>query len=236
MEESELWAEFARTRSVDVRNAIAERYLPLVSGLVRAMKKSINMDPLDMASVGAIGLINAIERFEPERGFAFGTYAPHKIRSAILDEARSMDWVPRLERSRRKKCAAAAESLASRHGREPTKADIAKAVGLSQAEVLRLTAPLPMFRNPPAAKNDNGDARLWENAISRDPSPHEDEDQRDSFEDLICGLTQQEQVIVTLYYRESMTMKAIGTVIGVCESRVSQTHDKALQKIKDRYS
>src|SRR6478752_1048975 len=188
------------------------------------------------------GRLGAIERFEPERGIKFETFAMTRIRGAIIDELRSLDWVPRSVRSRAREIEACQAKLEHELQRAPTEAELAAKLNMSEEE---LQSSLLEIANSSVyaldelwtVSDSSGDQVSLLDTIS-DPRAEDPQESlasteiKDRLTDAIGGLPEREQLVVALYYYENLTLREIGEVLGVTESRVSQLHTKAVMRLK----
>jgi RNA polymerase sigma factor FliA len=236
----ELWQEYKKTGGEAIRNHFLEHYLPLVKYNAERIHTKLpdEVDVEDLMSAGIFGLMDAIEAFDLDRGVKFETYCAPRIRGAILDELRSMDWVPRLVRSRSSQVDNARKSLEKQLGRTPTEDEIAKQMGVSQEDYEKI-------RKDAGAVGFVSLSRTWfetdSNKDVREIDVIEDRKQvnptvtvqKHDLKDLVTkGLSRAERLIVVLYYYEQMTMKEIGTTLDLSESRVSQMHSSILARLK----
>lgn len=235
-----LWRRYRREASKELRNQLIEHYLPLVKynaeRICAKLPDEVELD--DLMSAGIFGLMDAIDAFDLKRGVKFETYSATRIRGAILDELRNMDWVPRLVRSRAHKLEAVSRELEAELGRTPSQEEIGKRMGMSREEFDRLlrdaTAVTQVSLNRKYFETDSQkDIReidVLEDKTGVDPL-HEVQS-RDLKEFVTRGLTRAERLIVVLYYYEEMTMKEIGATLDLSESRVSQMHSSILSRLK----
>lgn len=191
----------------------------------------------DMNSAAVIGLMDAISKFDPARKVKFETYSAQRIRGAMVDELRAMDWVPRLARSRGTKVYDARAALSATYGRPPTEAEIGMRLRLSEASVARhgrITALASLSHK--VVENDDGREMYAADMLVDESAamPDARDEEADAFKKLIRGLSRDEQFVMTLYYVEGVTMREIGDAIGMSESRVSQIHSLALAQVKSR--
>lgn len=236
----QVWKEYKATGAPELRNELMEAYLPLVKYTAEriAAKLPDEVDVNDLMSAGIFGMIDAIEAFDLERGVKFETYCSPRIRGAILDELRTMDWVPRLVRSRAHKLENATKALEAELGRLPTDDEIAHRLGVSRDEFEKL------MRDATAVSLVSLSRRYYETDSSKDVCEVdmlEDrrgcdpvmEIQRRDLRNLVTrGLTRAERLILILYYYEEMTMKEIGATLDLSESRVSQMHSSILCRLR----
>jgi RNA polymerase sigma factor for flagellar operon FliA len=234
------WREFVRTRAQDLRNRLMEHYLPIVrytaERVYSKLPEEVELD--DLISAGTFGLVDAIKAFDLRRGVKFETYCTQRIRGAILDELRSMDWVPRLVRSRAHKLDAARGLLEMELGRKPTEGELAKKMRLNLAEYRKLQRDARAVGVVSLSRkwfetDSNRDVReidVLEDKRSEDP--FRQFQRKDIREWVTRGLSRAERLIVILYYFEDMTMKEIGETLALSESRVSQMHSAVLERLK----
>jgi len=234
------WREFKRTGNEDIRNRLIEHYLYLVSYTAERIGAKLpdEVDVDDLMSAGVFGLVDAIDAFDLERGVKFETYCAARIRGAILDELRNMDWVPRLVRHRAHKLAEATRALETELGRTPHEDEIARRLNLPKgqfqklvrdASAVTLVAPSRKYTDPDSQR-DVFEIDVVPDEQSTDPVV---EAQKRDIKDLIThGLTRAERLIIVLYYYEQMTMKQIGQTLDLSESRVSQMHSAILARLR----
>jgi len=235
-----LWAEYQLFPTAELRNRLTERYLPIVKYTAEriAAKLPEEVDCDDLMSAGIFGLMDAIDAFDLERRVKFETYCAPRIRGAILDELRSMDWVPRLVRSRAHRLDQATRALEAELGRSPSEQELAGWMCLSKPEFERLirdatAVSLVSLSRKHYDSDSNRDVReidVLEDKRGRDPGR---EVQRRDLRDMLTrGLSRAERLILILYYYEEMTMKEIGVTLDLSESRVSQMHSSIMLRLK----
>jgi RNA polymerase sigma factor FliA len=225
-----IWHEFRATRDAGLRNRLVLQYAPLVkyvAGRLRTrMPDSVDSD--DLVSDGVLGLMDAIERFEPARGLSFQTFAVPRIRGAIIDGMRSMDFVPRSVRDKLRVVQRAQVTLEERLGRVPEDAEVAREVGI----------PLQQLRDLSRQGNSNhanlDDFDLADELSSAADHHIEQGDVNASLMRVVDQLRERDQVIIALYYFEGLTLAEIGQVLGVTESRVSQVHRRATTIMREK--
>ncbi|MDX9910854.1 MAG: FliA/WhiG family RNA polymerase sigma factor [Phycisphaerales bacterium] len=236
----DIWRDYRRTRSEELRNYLWEKFLPLVRYNAERIYARLpdEVDLEDLMSAGLNGLVEAINSFELERNVKFETFSAQRIRGAILDELRNMDWVPRLVRHRTSRVEQARQSLEMASGENPTDGEIASKLGLDREEFDKYKRDSHAVMTISLARKcfpSDGSRDVREIDVIRDDSqsdPQEDMQRRDLRELLTKGLTRSERLIVILYYYEGMTMKEIGATLDLSESRVSQMHSSILQRLK----
>ncbi|MEI8194440.1 MAG: FliA/WhiG family RNA polymerase sigma factor [Phycisphaerae bacterium] len=224
----------------ELRNLLMLEYLPMVKynaeRLYAKLPDEVELD--DLIQAGIFGIKDAIESFDLDRGVKFETYCAPRIRGAILDELRSMDWVPRLVRYRSHKLDHTTKQLEMELGRTPSEDEISKRLGLPTGEYDKLmkdaTAVTQVSLSRKWFETDgNKDVREIDVLEDRRTSDPTDEIQRRDLKGLITkGLTRAERLILILYYYEEMTMKEIGATLDLSESRVSQMHSSIIMRLK----
>ncbi|HSX23168.1 MAG TPA: RNA polymerase sigma factor WhiG [Gaiellaceae bacterium] len=243
-----LWAQFRSTGDRGIRDRLILTYAPLVKYVAGRLGSGLpaHVDDGDLVSYGLLGLISAIERYDPQRDVKFETFAIARIRGAIIDELRAMDWVPRSVRSRARQIERAIAELEAKLGRAPTDEEIAQKLGLTEEELEESLSEIA--RSSIAALDE-----LWtvsgsggeqialidtiEDTEAPDPQGTLSQTElREVIADSISRLPEREKLVVTLYYYEELTLREIGEVLGVTESRVSQLHTKAILRLKARLS
>jgi len=236
----QIWAKFHESHDEQSRNLLLENYRHLVRYVAERLHSKLpdKVELDDLISAGNFGLMDAIEAFDPQRGVKFETYCSPRIRGSILDELRSMDWVPRLVRARAHQLSRATQTLKARLGREPTEKETADKLdlGTEAFERLRKDANAVGFVSLNAKYGDDeGDKELREIDILKDyksADPLTEAQKRDLKNLLTKGLTRAERLIIVLYYYEEMTMKEIGATLDLSESRVSQMHSSIVARLK----
>ncbi|MEO0493224.1 MAG: RNA polymerase sigma factor WhiG [Actinomycetota bacterium] len=240
----QLWAEFKAHRTQELRDKLIVQYSPLVKYVAGRVGVGLprNVEQADLASFGVFGLIDAIEKFDPERGYKFETYAIARIKGAILDELRSIDWVPRSVRSKARNLEKAMAKLESENHRAPTDKEVAEEMGVSEAQ-LQSTLSQISFVGVAAldemlSGGDRGESvTLGDTVADTKDGPmgvFEVEEMRQILAESINRMPEREKIVLTLYYYEGLTLAEIGRVLGVTESRVCQIHTKAVLQLKSR--
>jgi RNA polymerase sigma factor FliA len=240
----DLWRRYKGEGDASARERLVVAYSPMVKFVAGRLGAGLpsHVDDADLISYGLMGLIGAIERFEPERGIKFETFAMTRIRGAIIDELRSLDWVPRSVRSRAREIEAAQAKLEHELQRAPTEAELAAKLGISEDELQ--TSLLEIHNSSVYALDElwtvsdsSGDTVSLLDTIS-DPRAEDPQESlasseiKDRLTEAIASLPEREQLVVALYYYEHLTLREIGEVLGVTESRVSQLHTKAVMRLK----
>ncbi|MCR5846532.1 MAG: FliA/WhiG family RNA polymerase sigma factor [Lachnospiraceae bacterium] len=235
-----LWEDYRRSKSDSAREKLILEYIPLVKVVAGrlSMYLGYSVDYEDLCSYGIFGLIDAIDKFDKEKDVKFETYASLRIRGAILDQIRKLDWIPRTVRQRQRQLDTAMRDLENELGRPATEEEIAKRVGISedeltdwqtQCKVSNVVSLNEYLETGADISNDSAGASRHfdspENAFLKD-------ELKGKLVDALEILTEKEKSVVVLYYYEELTLKEISNVLEVSESRVSQLHTKALNKMK----
>jgi RNA polymerase sigma factor for flagellar operon FliA len=238
-----LWNEYKKTRSIDDRNRIVEQFLPLVKKIAsdvyqRLPNKSVEFE--DLCSYGSIGLIEAVERYDPTINIKFQTYAISRIRGSMLDHLRNIDWIPRSLRKKIKDYEKAVLEIKNEEGKEPTDEEIAKKLnlGIDDAKKIKnevnrtqiLSLEEYLFRNE---KSRDEFANMRDNDSEDPNSVISKMEMVEALKESIRKLKKREQLLLQLYYYEELNFKEIGAVLNISESRVSQIHSHILMKLKD---
>ncbi|MFP3088721.1 RNA polymerase sigma factor WhiG [Treponema sp. TIM-1] len=241
--EEELWVVYRKTRDPAIRELFIRQYAPLVkyvAGKV-AIGMPANVEFDDLVGYGAFGLMDAIDKFDPEKNVKFKTYAVTRIRGAIFDELRSIDWVPRSVRQKTREVEETIGSLEAQLGRTATDQEIAAALGLSEAEyiktIMKISGTSILSLNDVWFSGDENDKVSIGDSIESPSSMNPDvivekEEIRRVIVEAIQELPDKEKKILVLYYYEELTLKEIGQVLEVTESRVSQLHTKAILRLR----
>jgi RNA polymerase sigma factor for flagellar operon FliA len=242
----DLWRTYRRSRDQATRDRLILTFAPLVKYVAGRLGSGLpaHVDEGDLVSYGLLGLIAAIERYDPDRDVKFETYAIARIKGSILDELRAMDWVPRSVRSRAREIERAMTELESKLGRAANDEEIAVKVGITTDELENSLTDIS--RSSIAALDElwtvsgsGGDQIALIDTIedTQGPEPQSafaQTEMREAVADAISRLPEREKLVITLYYYEDLTLREIGEVLGVTESRVSQLHTKAILRLKAR--
>jgi RNA polymerase sigma factor for flagellar operon FliA len=235
-----LWVEFKKSGATTLRDTLIVHYSPLVKYVAGRVAVGLpqNVEQADLVSYGIFGLIDAIEKFDLERGFKFETYAIARIKGAIIDELRSVDWVPRSVRAKARSLEKAYSKLEAKHHRTPTDAELAEELDLTETQLQHLFSQISFIglvaldETLSSAGGDRGEAMsLGDTVADASPGPvasYEVEEMRQILADAINGMPEREKIVLTLYYYEGLTLAEIGQVLGVTESRVCQIHTKSV--------
>lgn len=237
-EEDMLWEEFRRTNSPELRNRFIKQYMPLVKyvagKLAVGMPNSVEFD--DLVGFGQFGLLDAISKYDPAKNVKFKTYAVTRIRGAIFDELRQIDWVPRSVRQKSREIEDAIVALESKLGRMATDSEIAESLNMTEDEyhrtVMKVSGTSVLSLNDVWYSGDDNDNLSIGSNIESPSSLNPDviaerEEIKKVIAQAISELPEKEKMVIVLYYHEDLTFKEIGEVLEVSESRISQLHTKA---------
>ncbi len=242
---SQLWTEFTTHRSQALRDRLVLHYAPMVKYVAGRIGTGLpqHVDAGDLVQAGIFGLIDAIDRFEPERGWKFETYAMQRVRGAILDDLRAQDWVPRSVRSKARTVQAALSRLEATLHRTPTDDEVSTETGMSRAELqslykeMSMTSVIALEDLVPGDGEPGGLSAADVLADEHAPDPIgvlESEEARGMLAEAVAGLPERDRTVVTLYYFENLTLAEIGNVLGVTESRICQLHTRAVLRLRTR--
>jgi RNA polymerase sigma factor FliA len=236
------WKDYRATPTVELRNRLLEHYLPLVKynaeRIWSRLPDGVELD--DLISAGTFGLMDAVDAFDLDRGVKFETYCVPRIRGAMLDELRTMDWVPRLVRSKQSKVEAAKKELEATLGRPPRPEELAVKLGIpmdqveafvGEANAVNLVSLNKKWYETDSYK-DVREIDILEDKKAEDPTGTLQN--RDLMRLVTRGLNRNERLIVILYYYEEMTMKEIGATLNLSESRVSQMHSSIVARLQSQ--
>ena len=238
---NKLWDDYAKTKSPEIREKIILEYAPLVKLVAGrlSMYLGYNVEYDELVGYGVFGLIDAIDKFDFMKEVKFETYASLRIRGAILDQIRKMDWIPRTIRQKQKKIDAVMKEIESTKGRAATDEEIAAGLGISQDEYsawqsqMKITGVVSLNEFMDSGSEIPAD----QSNQRRFDSPEEvieKEELKKVLQDALELLTEKEKKVILLYYYEDLTLKEISNILEVSESRVSQLHTRALQKLKTK--
>ncbi len=242
----ELWSRYKHHGDMRARDRLILAYSPLVKYVAGRMGNGLpsHIEEADLISYGLLGLISALERFDPSREIKFETYAISRIKGSIIDELRSLDWVPRSVRSKAREIEKVITILEHRLHRAPSDAEIAAELGISEDEFQQSlsqisTTSIVALDELWAISGSDGDQSALIDTIedpkSKDPSRMLDLSEMKSRLALaIDALPDREKIVIALYYYENLTLREIGEVLGVSESRVCQIHGQALIRLRAR--
>lgn len=241
----ELWRRFKDEDDPVARDRLVVTYAPLVKYVAGRMSAALpaHVDESDLISYGLLGLIGAVERFEPTRSVKFETYAVSRIKGAIIDELRSLDWVPRSVRARAREIERKATELEHQLRRAPTDEELASALDigldefhdfLNQMSTSSIVALDEMWSVNAGSESLSLIDTLGDRNAGNPANLLDVTELREGLADAIASLPEREKIVVALYYYDGLTLREIGDVLGVTESRVSQLHTKAILRLKGR--
>jgi len=242
-----LWESFKRDANADAREKLILHYAPLVKYVASRVATGLpaSVDQHDLVSYGMFGLIDALEKFEPGRGNKFETYAIPRIKGAIIDELRAMDWVPRSIRFKARELEKAQADLEAKLKRRPSEEELAERLGMSRRELHAMVSQISFVSvlaldEVVSAGSDRGDqVTLMDTIADKGLDPTwglESQEMRGLLAAAINSLSEREKIVVTLYYFEGLTLAEIGEILGVTESRVCQIHTKAVGGLRGQLS
>jgi len=225
----EIWQEFRVTQDEALRNRLVVQYAPLVKYVAGRMRTRmpVTVEQDDLVSDGVFGLVDAIERFEPARGLSFQTFAVPRIRGAIIDGMRAMDFVPRSVRDKLRGVQRAQARLEERLGRLPEDTEVAREAGIPVQQLRDLS------RQASSTHANLDDFDLADELSSAADHRVEQGDMKASLRQVVDQLAERDRVVIALYYFEGLTLAEIGQVLGVTESRISQVHRRATTTLRE---
>ena len=238
-----LWEEYAKTKTPELRENIILEYAPLVKVVAGrlSMYLGYNVEYEDLVSYGVFGLIDAIDKFDLLKDVKFETYASLRIRGAILDQIRKMDWSPRTIRQKQKKIDAVIKDVETRYGRNATDEEIASGLGIAPEEYLEWQSQMKITNivslNEFLEQGSEVPNEAMKTKSAQFDSPEEVVAKTELKQMLVQSLeilTEKERRVIELYYYEDLTLKEISSILEVSESRISQLHTRALQKMKTK--
>jgi len=243
--EDELWVEYKKTHDTKLRDHFIKQYAPLVKyvagKLATNMPQSVDFD--DLISFGVFGLIDAIEKFDPDKHVKFKTYAVTRIRGAIFDELRNLDWIPRSIRQKSREVEDAIAQLETRLGRSATDSEIARAMGISEDELAHIlykvsNTSVLSLNDVWYTKDENEKMSIADSIESPQSQNPDSVMEREEIKKVIVNAIQElpdnEKKVLVSYYYENLTLREIGKVLDVTESRVSQLHTKAILRLRGK--
>ena len=238
-----LWRQYVRRRSPDLRNRLIEHYLPLVRYHAERLKVGLPgmVDINDLFSAGTVGLIEAISKFDPRRNIKFETFCSQRVRGAMFDDLRRADWVPRQVRSRAQHLAERRDALISRLERQPTQEEMAAELGMSVEGYKELAETL-CVKDQISIEGCQVEGSRFSRTLTMEMAPDHrnrhpltDMQRRELRQAAIRGLSDKEKQVLVMYYYDELTMKEVGEVLGISESRVCQIHAQMLKFLKRKF-
>ena len=236
-----IWEEYSAKRTAALREQLILEYVGLVKIVAGklSMYLGYNVEYDDLVGYGTFGLIDAIDKFDYDKGVKFETYASLRIRGAILDQVRKMDWIPRSLRQKQKQLDAVYQKIEAKTGRMATEEEVAQALGLTMDELANMQAQAQVGSLLSLDEcMENGEPHLEDAETSEDYVQPERIMERRELKEILTRtlkeLTEKEQKVIFLYYFEELTLKEISAVLEVTESRISQLHTKKKQKMRTK--
>jgi RNA polymerase sigma factor for flagellar operon FliA len=240
-----LWDDYGKDSDGEARERLILHYSPLVKFVAGRVAAGLpqSIEQSDLVSYGIFGLIDAIDKFDPERGFKFETYAISRIKGAIIDELRSIDWVPRSIRSKARAIERAYSKLENELKRSPEDAEMATELGVTETELgqtlsqISFVGIVALDEVVNTGEKGGGTTTVGDTVADKVNDPvaaFEVEEMKHLLADAINRMPDRERLVLTLYYYEALTLAEIGTVLGVTESRVCQIHTKAILQLRGR--
>lgn len=235
----ELWDKYMLDRTAELKNELLMRYIPLVRTTVMRMMPTYyaHNDYDDLISCGVMGLMSAIDRFDPSREIKFESFATKRIKGSILDHMRKQDWAPSSYRRKINRVSEAYRDLEASLARTPSEQEVAQRLEMSVSDLQKVLETTHTFNIMYFEDIVSESSSIDELSLSDDASPSEQLEQQElisTLGKLIDELSEKERTVVSLYYYEELTLKEIAQVLGVSESRVSQIHSKILIKLKGK--
>jgi len=237
------WARYRKYRTPEIRQRLLNKYVALVRNVATRMAMNFprSVELSDLVNTGVIGLIEAFGHYDPDRGVKFETYAVPRIRGAILDELRALDWVPRSTRAKSREIERSFTKLENKLGRPPEKVELAKQMKITVGELYSAlddvsTTSILSLDEVVYREDDNRQVPRIETVIDRNVDNSLGELEKGELRSFLVvaidRLTEQEKLVIALYYFEELTLKEIGQVMSISESRVSQIHTRAVMKLR----
>jgi len=242
----DVWSRYKKTGDEKAREQLVLAYSPLVKFVAGRMSSGLpaHIEEADLISYGLLGLIGAIERFDPQREIKFETFAVSRIKGSIIDELRSLDWVPRSVRAKAREIESKQTKLEHELGRVPTDREVADALEMSiedfQESLLQISNSTVVALDELWTVSDSSGDQVSLLDTMKDPNAVDParelgvSELKDRLALAISRLPEREKLVIALYYYENLTLREIGEVLGVTESRVSQLHTKAVLRLKSR--
>ncbi|CAH2213996.1 sigma-70 family RNA polymerase sigma factor [Tepidibacter aestuarii] len=243
MGREDVWVRYKNSKSLEEKNELKKEIILEYINLVKIISGRLynyygaNIEYDDLMSYGVIGLIDAIGKYDYTKNIKFQTYASVRIRGAIIDEIRNLDWIPRSIRQKSKLMKDTYSRLENKLGREPSIRELSDELGKNDEEVLKILEETNIYNLVSLEEELSENLKIQIKDISTDINPEESLLKKDTIKNLklaLDTLNEREQLIVNLYYYEELTYKEIGKVLNISESRISQIHSKAILKIKSK--
>lgn len=243
MVREDVWAKYKNSKDLEEKNELKKEIILEYINLVKIISGRLynyygaNIEYDDLMSYGVIGLIDAIGKYDYTKNIKFQTYASVRIRGAIIDEIRNLDWIPRSIRQKSKLMKDTYSKLENRLGREPSIKEIGSELGKKDEEILKMLEETNIYNLVSLEEELSENLKIQIKDISTDINPEESLLKKDIIKNLelaLDTLNEREKLIINLYYYEELTYKEIGKVLNISESRISQIHSKAILKIKSK--
>lgn len=241
-----LWETYEETKSEKIRERLLLNYLPLVrqiaGGIIGKLPSSVSVD--EMIDAGVIGLLESIDRFDKKAEVKFETYAFTRVRGAMMDELRKMDWAPRSLRDKSKRVEEAKKRLVEKNGRQPSNSELAEELDIPLQKYYQLSKEIsainPISLDKEMTSGEGETTNMYDIIPDKDViSPVEDMEDKELKAQMVSEiekLPKKEKLVVALYYYEELTLREIGEILNLSESRVSQIHSKVVKDLKNRLS
>ena len=243
MNEADLWNEYKNTKDENIKAELKKDIILKYIGLVKVISGRLynyyasNIEYDDLVSYGVIGLIDAIDKYDNTKNIKFETYASVRVRGAIIDEIRNLDWIPRSIRQKSKLIKDASAKLEALLGRQPSNLEIAKETGKTEAEILKILEETNIYNVVSLEEELNDNVKIQIEDETSDVNPEDSLIKKDMLQTLkkcIDVLNEREKMIINLYYYEQLTYKEIGKILNISESRISQIHSRSIIKMKSK--
>lgn len=236
MDIDSLWANYSQTKDREIKKQIIEEYVDLVKIIAGRMYNfyGAKIEYDDLLGYGVLGLIDSIDKFDLTKNIKFETYAQIRIKGAIIDQIRKLDWIPRSLRKKSKDVQKAISELEHMHGRSPSNQEISEYLGMDEEELEMVLADISTFNVSSLEEMIYSTGDYFTNHDQEKPDEvFEKKEIRDLLAQSIESLQDNERMVITLYYYEELTYKEIGHVLNLSESRISQIHSKTILKMKN---
>ncbi|AOT68254.1 FliA/WhiG family RNA polymerase sigma factor [Geosporobacter ferrireducens] len=239
MDKEVMWEKYAKSRDKALKDQLIVGYVDLVKIIAGRLYtnygKTVEFD--DLVSYGIFGLIDAIEKFDPTKNVKFETYAYIRVRGAIIDQLRNLDWIPRSVRQKHKKLEDIYKTIENEFGRSASDEEVAERLGVTMDAFNGILSEIHSFTVVSLEEKvlNNSNFSIIDDDINSEPQTYfEQEELKSTLIELIQNLPERERKIITLYYYSELTYKEISTILGVSESRISQLHTKAVMKLRGK--
>lgn len=232
-----VWKKYKETEDIDLRNQLIENYVYLVKIVAGRMYNfyGSRVEYDDLVGYGILGLIDSIDKFDISKDIKFSTYAQIRIRGEMIDNIRKLDWVPRTLRSKSKEVQEAISKLENKFGRRPTNEEIAELLEISLKNLEEILADMSSFNIYSLEETifDNGEIGIDNSKIETPEMILEEEGLKQTLVAAIDSLSENEKMVISLYYYDELTYKEIGKILDLSESRISQIHSKSILTMKN---